>query len=80
MTDIHWSKPIHLDFPRRRSRVVNGPVAALDLLDRDWPVSQGRHYDAARAMCQAAQARLTSADAAREIFISASIEAAVPFR
>lgn len=80
MYDIPWSKPVHLEFSRRSTRIVDGPVAALALLDRDWPVRSGRHYDAAKAMCEAAQARLTSAEAAREIFISASIEAAVPIR
>ena len=80
MQDIPWSKPIRLEFPRRRARIITGPVAALDILDSDWPVSEGRHYEAARAVCQAARARLTSPEAARDIFISASIEAAVPIR
>jgi len=35
---------------------------------------------AARETCRAAAARLTSAETAREVFISASIEAAVPIR
>jgi hypothetical protein len=80
MHDIPWSKPIRIEYPRRLPRVVEGPVAALDMLDNEWPVRKGRHYMAAREMCQAAAARLTSAEAAREIFISASIEAAVPIR
>ena len=80
MNDIRWSKPIRLEFPLRRARIIEGPVAALDILDSDWPVSNGRHYEAAKAMCRAALARLTSAEAARDIFISASIEAAVPIR
>jgi len=80
MYDIHWSKPIRIEFPRRLPRVVEGPVAALDMLDNEWPVRKGRHYAAAKEMCRAAAARLTSAEAAREIFISASIEAAVPIR
>lgn len=80
MHDIPWSKPIRIEFSPRRMRVVDGPVAALDVLDREWPVRNGRHYEAAKAMCRAAQARLTSPEAAREIFISASIEAAVPIR
>lgn len=80
MYDIPWSKPIHIEFPRRRSRLIDGPVAALQVLDTDWPVRNGRHYEAAKASCQAALARLTSPDAARETFISASIEAAVPIR
>jgi len=80
MYDIPWSKPIHIEFPRRLPRVVDGPVAALDILDNEWPVRKGRHYAAAKEVCRAAAARLTSAEAAREIFISASIEAAVPIR
>lgn len=80
MHDIPWSKPVRIQFSRRRTRVVDGPVAALELLDCEWPVRKGRHYDAAKTMCRAALARLTSPDAAREIFISASIEAAVPIR
>lgn len=80
MYDIPWSKPIRIEFPRRRPRLVDGPVAALRLLDTEWPVRNGRHYEAARASCHAALARLTSPEAAREVFISASIEAAVPIR
>ena len=80
MYDIPWSKPIRIEFPRRLPRVVDGPIAALDMLDNEWPVRNGRHYTAAREVCRAAAARLTSAETAREVFISASIEAAVPIR
>ena len=80
MYDIPWSKPVRLEFPRKRARVVDGPRAALELLDSEWPVPRGRHHSAAKEMCRAAIARLTSPDAARETFISASIEAAVPIR
>lgn len=80
MYDIPWSKPVRLEFPRRLPRLVDGPKAALELLDNEWPSSRGRHYAAAREVCRAAMARLTSPDAAREIFISASIEASVPIR
>jgi hypothetical protein len=80
MYDIPWSKPIRIEFPRRRVEVIEGPVSALALLDSEWPVRKGRHYEAARASCKAALARHVSAEAARDIFISASIEAAVPFR
>lgn len=80
MYDIPWSKPIRIEFPRRLPRVVDGPMAALDMLDNEWPVRNGRHYTAAREVCRAAAARLTSAETAREVFISASIEAAVPIR
>lgn len=80
MYDIPWSKPLRLEFPRRLVRVVDGPRAALDLLDNEWPARRGRHHAAAKEMCRSAIARLTSAEAAREIFISASIEAAVPIR
>lgn len=80
MYDIPWSKPIRIEFPRRLPRVVDGPMAALEMLDNEWPVRGGRHYSAAKEMCRAAAARLTSPEAARDIFISASIEAAVPIR
>ena len=80
MYDIPWSKPIRIEYPHRLPRVVDGPIAALDMLDNEWPARNGRHYVAAKEMCRAAAARLTSAEATREIFISASIEAAVPIR
>ena len=80
MYDIPWSKPVRITFPRSRAHVVDGPVAALELLERDWPVRGGRHYQSAKEVCRAALARLTSPEAARETFISASIEAAVPIR
>ena len=80
MYDIPWSKPVRLEFPRRLPRMVEGPRDALDLLENEWPLHKGRHHATARDVCRAAIARLTSPDAAREIFISASIEAAVPIR
>jgi hypothetical protein len=80
MYDVPWSKPVHIEFPRRLPRTIDGPRAALDLLDNDWPERNGRHYAAAKDSCRAAIARLTSPEAARDTFISASIEAAVPIR
>lgn len=80
MHNIPWSRPISVQFPRRRPLVIDGPVAALQILDQEWPVRKGHHYVAARETCRAAVARLTSPEAARDIFISASIEAAVPIR
>jgi hypothetical protein len=80
MYEIPWSKPVRLEFPRRLPRVIDGPRAALEMLDNEWPARNGRHYTAAKEMCKSAIARLTSPDAARDIFISASIEAAVPIR
>jgi hypothetical protein len=62
MHDIPWSRPVRIKMPYGMQRNVEGPVAALDLLDQEWPARRGRHYEA---------------EAAREIFISASIEAAV---
>jgi hypothetical protein len=80
MNDIPWSKPLRIRMPHGRLRLVEGPVAALKLLDLEWPASKGRHYDNARSACRSALARLTSPEAARDSFISASIEAAVALR
>lgn len=77
MYDIPWSKPVRIRMPHGIQRNVEGPVAALNLLDEEWPASRGRHYDDARSACRAALERMASPEAAREIFISASIEAAV---
>jgi hypothetical protein len=77
MRDIPWSKPVRIKMPHGMQRNVEGPVAALDLLNQEWPARRGRHYEAAKSVCRAALERMTSAEAAREIFISASIEAAV---
>ena len=77
MNDIPWSKPVLIKMPHGIQRNVEGPVAALSLLDEEWPAHRGRHYDAARAVCRAALERMTSAEVARESFISASIAAAV---
>jgi len=77
MHDIPWSKPVRIKMPYGMQRNVEGPVAALDLLNQEWPARRGRHYEAAKSVCRAALERMTSAEAAREIFISASIEAAV---
>ena len=31
MYDIPWSKPIRIEYPHRLPRVVDGPIAALDM-------------------------------------------------
>ena len=66
MQDIPWSKPVRIKMPYGMQRNVEGPVAALDLLDQEWPARRGRHYEAARSVCRAALERMTSAEAARE--------------
>ena len=80
MFERPWSKPVLISLSSHTLQAVDGQQAALVFLDGDWPTRKGRHYQAAKATCEAALARLTSAEAAREVFISASIEAAVPFR
>lgn len=72
-----WMRPVGVRIGYGSSELVCGPEQALDYLTRRWPVAEGAYYELARLKCAAAAERHASAEEAREVFISAAIEAYV---
>ena len=76
-TPRRWANPVGIRIGYGSSELVRGPEQALEYLTRRWPVTEGPYYDLAKLKCAAAAERRASAEEAREIFISAAIEAYV---
>ncbi|WP_203425719.1 DUF982 domain-containing protein [Sinorhizobium sp. BG8] len=66
---------MRVEIKNGKYRMIHGPVEALECLTREWPVRDGPYFDAAKKSCEAAIARAKPASEARDIFISASLEA-----
>lgn len=77
---ILWSRPVFIELSPGKRRMVDGPLSALECLNSEWPVRNGRYLEEAISMCHAALERMRSAEEAREVFLSATIEAAVGVR
>lgn len=75
MKQVTWSNPIEVGFAAERSQLVCGPIEALRCLNDLWPDRRGPYYVAARSYCRAAIDGRKSAEEAREVFISAALEA-----
>lgn len=74
---ISWAKPVAIRIGYGSSELVRGPEEACDYLTRRWPTSEGTYYGVALRKCTAAIDRRVPAEEARELFISAAIEAYV---
>jgi hypothetical protein len=72
-----WANPVGVRIGYGSSELIRGPDQALDYLTHRWPVREGRYYELAKLRCAAAAERRGSAEEAREVFISAAIEAYV---
>jgi hypothetical protein len=77
MADILWTKPVKVA-TGRGYRVVAGPSQALDCLE-SWQGGKGRFYAHARDICRSALAAPEKAGKAREAFVAAHLDAAIPF-
>ncbi|CAD7034765.1 hypothetical protein REJC140_03358 [Pseudorhizobium endolithicum] len=76
-TSRSWASPVGIRIGYGSSELIRGPEQALEYLTGRWPVTNGRYYDLAKLKCAAALERRASAEEAREVFISAAIEAYV---
>jgi Protein of unknown function (DUF982) len=77
MAEIFWTKPVKVA-TGRGYRTVHGPLQALECLD-DWRGGKGRFYCHARDICRSALAAPEKAGKAREAFVAAHLDAAIPF-
>src|SRR4051812_33230995 len=78
MLEIYWSKPVEFEGKNRMRHSVLGPAEALEFLRSAWPTKTGRHYQNAETTCMKALHRQCSSEEAREVFISALLEANLP--
>jgi hypothetical protein len=79
-TEISWQQPITVQLQNGAERRFTGAYEALDFLENEWPIRRGGHYDNAIRLCRAALLRATPVEAAREAFVAACLEAALPWR
>ena len=78
MTDVFWYQPLCVTFQNGAERLFMGVHDALDFLENEWPMRKGIHYQKAISQCEAALRRTVSGDVAREAFVAACVEAALP--
>ncbi|WP_041364057.1 DUF982 domain-containing protein [Neorhizobium galegae] len=72
-----WSQPVAVRIGYGSSELIRGPAEAAHYLQHRWPADTGLYFEMAVRRCGTAINLATSAEEAREIFISAAIEAYV---
>lgn len=70
-----WVAPIYVRIGYGSSEAVRGPDEALHYLMQRWPIDRGNKYNMACIVVSNAVEKRASAEAAREAFIAAAIEA-----
>lgn len=73
--EILWNAPVRVRVGYGFAETIRGPRQALEYLNWRWPVREGTYYLKAMRECAAGLQRKISAEAARETFVLASIEA-----
>lgn len=74
-----WRAPVLVRIDHGASERVDGPSDAIHYLQNRWPAERGTYYSQAIADCKQAAEGMIPAEVAKESFISAAIEAHVPF-
>lgn len=74
IVETHWRMPISV---RLHSGLQHTFHSVEDTLDF-WPIRYGAHHLRALDLCRAAKMRTASSEAAREVVISACLEANMP--
>ena len=74
----YWLKPISVALLSGITRTFYSVEDSIDFLENEWPTCFGLHHRRAHDLCRAAQKKLTSLEVAREAFIGACLEAAMP--
>lgn len=74
---MEWRVPVAIRIGYGGSELVRGPEQACDYLTNRWPFFEGVYHDLAERKCRAAMERRASSEEARDIFVSAAMEAYV---
>ncbi|CAD7044483.1 hypothetical protein REJC140_03825 [Pseudorhizobium endolithicum] len=72
-----WRHPVVIRIGYGMREPVRGPAEAYHYLSYRWPSGEYVHLELARQKCQAATERGASSEEARELFITAAMEAEV---
>lgn len=75
--DIKWIAPMKIGRQHGAATSVEGPMQALEVLNDHWPTSGGKHHQLALRECALACKHLGRAEASREAFMAAALEAGV---
>ena len=74
---VEWRKPVMVRIGYGPTETIRGPSEAFEYLNSRWPIVEGIYHDLAEQKCRAAMERKAFAEEARDIFVSAAIEARV---
>ncbi len=77
MTSITWN-PVQVKPRNGRPRVITGPDEALNFLDQDWDGAEGEFYHEAKRNCRRALQNIIAPERARQAFVGAFLDAALP--
>lgn len=73
-----WRMPISVRLHNGLQHTFHSVEDTLDFMENEWPIRYGAHYLRALEFCRAAKMRTASSEAAREVVISACLEANMP--
>lgn len=76
--ETYWGKPVTVRLQNGQEHSFHSLEDSLDFLENEWPTRFGTHHRRALDLCRAAAARMVAAEAAREAFIAACLEANMP--
>ncbi|QRM57840.1 DUF982 domain-containing protein [Sinorhizobium sp. BG8] len=76
--DILWSSPLTICLQSGLKHTFASVYEALDFLEHEWPVRQGKGYERAVRACRGALLKTTPVAVARETFVAACLEAGMP--
>ncbi|WP_331375931.1 DUF982 domain-containing protein [Sinorhizobium chiapasense] len=78
LNEIPWTTPLTVRLSSGIKHTFNSVYEALDFLENEWPLRNGQRYERAVRTCRGALKRMTPAAVAREAFVAACVEAAMP--
>lgn len=76
--EMPFRAPVDIRLPNGLEHSFRSVYDALDFLENEWPLKHGAGYDRAVHKCRAVLKQLAPVELARETFITACLEAAMP--
>lgn len=76
--ELSWTKPVKLGWGGGAERLISGPAEALLFLAQ-WPPGGGWFFARALNRCHAALETRGDLELSREAFVTASLEASIPY-
>ncbi len=77
MKRITW-QPVKVKPHNGGARIITGPDEALNFLDHDWDGAEGEFYHEAKRNCRRALQKAINPERARQAFVGAFLDAALP--